>query len=520
MCRHISGDQPPFIPIGKRQDGGAHEKGTGGGDWGSECVWRGWDEDFRCFCAGDQTGEQRKKSRTFPTPTMDRGHLPERILNLTLEIVYLLTGESYMVVKKSSDQTGGSSLPDGGIPPSPMAVLPFPPPIQERSNKQKILELTNQIIELLMGEVPQDNEEVTLNFSMEEWEHLGRGAGGTMEEMMEPFQDLHPADFGGSLDISEPRAMMDYSRGAQYICKPRKRKGQPMRYVADNSALAEDGNLTDSDSHTDYPSAYAKKELRARIHTRSEETQTDLTLALIKDEAEDRGTKASPMDFLRVDYDSIFAASSLLAPQEAARKLYDCTLCGKTFTSKSGIVKHRRMHSGRVVACPDCGKEFTCNSELVAHQRTHTGEKPFPCSSCGKCFSTNTNLVAHQRIHTGEKPYACIECGKCFTSSSDLVKHQIIHTGEKPFCCLDCGKGFTSKSNLVKHQRIHTGEKPFLCSECGKGFAIKSNLIKHQVVHTGEKPYPCPECGKCFSNQSNVAKHQRTHYGPKRKLLE
>ncbi|XP_075070900.1 gastrula zinc finger protein XlCGF66.1-like [Mixophyes fleayi] len=465
---------------------------------------------------------------------MDKGQIPERILNFTLEIIYLLTGEDYIVVKKSGDSETPSSHPcvSGGLSrtQSPITVPPPHSLIHERDNDQKILELTNKIIQLLTGEIPKRNEDVTLSFSMEEWDRLGRDTIHNVDDMMmDNHQTLRSLDLKDSPDtaVPETRSVVEINQGGQYttICKTRKRKGQPVRYVAENSGSGEEGNLTDSGAHaehaqTEYPPAYIKEGFSTKIYTRSEHTQTDLTSARIKGDPGEDGGKGPHPDFLRIDYDSIFVGNSVSTPQESTRKLYDCTLCGKTFTSKSGIVKHRRMHSGRVVTCADCGKEFTCNSELVAHQRTHTGEKPFPCASCGKCFSTNTNLVAHQRIHTGEKPYSCTECGKCFTSSSDLVKHQIIHTGEKPFCCSDCGKGFTSKSNLVKHQRIHTGEKPFLCSECGKGFAIKSNLIKHQVVHTGEKPYPCPECGKCFSNQSNVAKHQRTHYGVKRIVIE
>ncbi|XP_075698209.1 gastrula zinc finger protein XlCGF48.2-like [Rhinoderma darwinii] len=456
---------------------------------------------------------------------MDRGQIPDRILNLTLEIIYLLTGEDYIVVKKSSDQTGDSSVSDefSVRTQSSIAVPPTHSLIHERNNDQKILDLTNKIIHLLTGEVPRGDEDVTLNFTMEEWERLGRDPVSNMDMMiMENHQTLSSLNLGDSLDkvVSETKNMVNISPIRHYpnMCKPRKRKGQPVRYVADNSASCEDDNLINSDASTEHAQdehVNMEKDLDAKIYMRSEHTQTDFTPTPVKDEPKD-GAKVPQSDFVRIDYDSVFIANQTSTPQETSRKLYDCSLCGKTFTSKSGIVKHQRMHSGRVVSCPDCGKDFTCNSELVAHQRTHTGEKPFPCPSCGKCFSTNTNLVAHQRIHTGERPYSCTECGKCFTSSSDLVKHQIIHTGEKPFCCPDCGKGFTSKSNLVKHQRIHTGERPFLCSECGKGFAIKSNLIKHQVVHTGEKPYPCPECGKCFSNQSNVAKHQRTHYGLKR----
>ncbi|XP_069835733.1 oocyte zinc finger protein XlCOF7.1-like [Dendropsophus ebraccatus] len=455
---------------------------------------------------------------------MDRGQIPERILNLTLEIIYLLTGEDYIVVKKSSDQAvdcGVASSDFSGRIQSCIAIDP-PHSLIERNSEQKILELTNKIIELLTGEVPRGDEDVSLNFMVEDWERLGRDPDGNMDPMMmENHQTLGSLNMNEMVSEAKNMVSINPKRLFPSICKSRKRKGQPVRYVANSSVSCEDDNVHNLYGATDqaqeeYTSVNVKKE-DTKVYMRSEHTQTDFipTPVPTKEEPEDE-PKNPDSDFLRVDYDSVFLASQASISLESNRKLYDCALCGKTFTSKSGIVKHQRMHAGRVVCCPDCGKEFTCNSELVAHQRTHTGEKPFPCPSCGKCFSTNTNLVAHQRIHTGERPYTCIECGKSFTSSSDLVKHQIIHTGEKPFCCSDCGKGFTSKSNLVKHQRIHTGERPFLCSECGKGFAIKSNLIKHQVVHTGEKPYPCPECGKRFSNQSNVAKHHRTHYGEKR----
>ncbi|XP_056393204.1 zinc finger protein 501-like [Hyla sarda] len=219
----------------------------------------------------------------------------------------------------------------------------------------------------------------------------------------------------------------------------------------------------------------------------------------------------------------------------------NCEECGKEFTRRSGLIRHRKSHIGKKqyvfgercitqshltvherihaeetpYSCSECGKLFKCKSQLVRHMRIHTGEKPYSCSECGKCFKRKSHLSEHERIHTEVKPYSCSECGKCFISKSDLVIHERIHTGEKPYSCSECGKCFHSKSQLVKHERIHTGEKPYSCSECGKCFISKSDLVIHERIHTGEKPYSCSECGKCFKQTSHLSEHKRIHTGEK-----
>ncbi|XP_073412854.1 gastrula zinc finger protein XlCGF66.1-like [Dendrobates tinctorius] len=114
----------------------------------------------------------------------DRGKMAERILNLTLEIIFHLTGEDYTLVKTSSDRCQ-SPVSEGRE--GTMSPIPGPPPhhqIHEDINAQKILELTNKMIELLTGEVPIRCQDVTVYLSMEEWEYLEGHKDRYQEVMM------------------------------------------------------------------------------------------------------------------------------------------------------------------------------------------------------------------------------------------------------------------------------------------------------------------------------------------------
>ncbi|XP_077111616.1 uncharacterized protein LOC143767284 [Ranitomeya variabilis] len=468
----------------------------------------------------------------------DRDKMVERILHLTLEILFRLTGEDYTVVKKTSSKRCQDPVSEGwGRPLSPIMGPPPHPLIHEDINNQKILELTYKMIELLTGEVPIRCQDVTVYFSMEEWEYLEGHKDLYKDVMMEIPQPLTSSVLSSEKTTPErcPRPLLQ-DRKQEDPNVPQDHQGKDLphintteTYVRGDERCKEEiptDNRTDEcEEHAivlDVPPALHRKNLSSNLlqevlSSTSSKTNT-------KNKSHRRGVEyqiahTEEKQFSCSECEKSYSCKSRLVIHQRSHtgeKPFSCSECGKCFNVKENLVTHQRSHTGeKPYSCSECGKCFVVRSHLTSHQRIHTGERPFSCSECGKCFRWETNLVAHKRIHTGEKPFSCSECGKCFVVSSHLISHQRIHTGEKSFSCSECGKCFKWESNLVIHKRTHTGEKPFSCLECGKCFAQKSKLVLHQRIHTGEKPFTCLECGKCFRDKSNLVKHLRIHKGTK-----
>ncbi|XP_069605932.1 gastrula zinc finger protein XlCGF57.1-like isoform X1 [Ranitomeya imitator] len=468
---------------------------------------------------------------------VDRDKMAERILHLTLEILFRLTGEDYTVVKKTSSDRCQDPVSEGwGRPLSPITG---PSPhllIHEDINDQKILELIYKMIELLTGEVPIRCQDVAVYFSMEEWEYLEGHRDLYENVIMEVPQLLTSPDLSSKRTTPErcPRLLLPQDFNQEDPNAPQDHQSEDLTHINTTETYVRgDGRCKEEILTYDYPADDCTRRSEGQL-TSSVFKSDDLEI--LQDTTEvitvtpNISSSIHGKDLSSDPMKQVPSADSLLTTKKnqshkrgikkqtaaKAKKSFSCSECGKCYTDIRHLVTHQKTHTGmKPFSCSECGKFFKWKSSLVHHHKTHTGEKPFLCSECGKCCKSKLDLVHHQRTHTGEKPFSCSECGKCFNQKGNLNEHQRTHTGEKPFSCSECGKCFTYKGNLDEHQRTHTGEKPFSCSECGKCFTNKSQFIKHQRIHTGEKPFSCSECGKCFTNKETLVRHQITHTGEK-----
>ncbi|XP_053546482.1 zinc finger protein 37A [Bombina bombina] len=429
--------------------------------------------------------------------------MTERIVNHALEIIYLLTGEEYTIVKKNS---------------------------------------TCKTIPQLNGEVPVKCGDVAIYFSLEEWEYIKGHKDVYKDVMIEKHQALK------TVEISAHESTGVHSENIESISISDE-DDDDVLLVEINSGTCTGGMNSDilhaEPTQTQYVSSQLEAEQEVCHNIAPENVQVENSYedetnmqqldihstacaneSIVEDIIEEPHIAACSFEmfegdtslFHRVPIENYKSQTPLNMVEYQTTYIgetsHTCQKCGKSFFSQAQLVKHHKTHmKGNSYICHSCGKCFPQKSRLVVHVRTHTGEKPYMCRKCGKRFSDKSNLAKHYKSHTGAKPYVCLKCGKGFTQRSDLDRHDRTHTGEKPYVCQNCDKSFSQRSSLMKHLKTHTGDKPYVCQECGKGFFERSDLEKHYRTHTGEKPFVCQDCGKSFSQKSSLIKHHRTHTG-------
>ncbi|XP_063289965.1 zinc finger protein ZFP2-like [Pelobates fuscus] len=488
---------------------------------------------------------------------MDWTRIDEKILGLTLEIISLLTGEDQVVAKtfcECVDHNRPHHVTEGSYKTERLsAVIPRSSLIHERGNDKKILELTKKIIHMLTGEVPIRCEDVTVYFSMEEWEYLEGHKDLYKDVMKEDHQTLSSLDKPLSGEYHTPDCVPEFGNNEKSVAKPkdgppylrtskvRQRLKNNTPYMWEESPPCIEANHRDMDIYkeTEYPSTDIKKESALHeegnltgfdIHACTDNTQTEYSSILIKEESAsyEEGNRPPGVDIYKSSHNSTLADNEdnracsnihsinpcieLNTPyhidgnatqsKDNIEEIFPISDCPQGFSSDTQDVKHQPTPTG---------KYLLSTSDPVIHEMNYKGENQISSSESGSDFIQVSNLVKQEMDWTEHKPYICSECGKDFTQAAELASHKMVHNKAGPYKCTECSKSFKKKHQLVNHQKIHKGEKPFKCSECGKCFIWKYKMNSHKLIHLGKKPFKCNECGKCFTQKRNLIGHQMIH---------
>ncbi|XP_006824171.1 uncharacterized protein LOC102800530 [Saccoglossus kowalevskii] len=204
----------------------------------------------------------------------------------------------------------------------------------------------------------------------------------------------------------------------------------------------------------------------------------------------------------------------------------------------------------KIYSCLQCGKEYSSRNNLKRHKLTHLGMKPYRCNICKRTFQRRDYAIWHQQKYhnffgrdisivsvlqvpkfplnrseasqsvkassTGESPAAPSMSSR---KGRGVGGSKQASNAPKAFQCPQCGKQFVSSRTLKRHKLTHTGLKPFKCNICGRSFLRKDYAIWHQQKfheHFGRDITVLPTDLNSVSTSGTITNKRRADFGFKR----
>ncbi|XP_073400456.1 uncharacterized protein [Dendrobates tinctorius] len=501
----------------------------------------------------------------------------EMILKFTLKIIYLLTGENYGPLSNSSKHMKALWTPhiSSGWSGSQSQVEPPPQALTEEKNndQKKILALVNKIIELLTGEVPVRCQDVTLYFSMEEWDYIEGHKDQYKDFDLQPVKS--PCTAGSQKGNSSDSCFSSKKCSKNPCCTPQANQIEDLKiikvevlddeeelYGRSNTdceqqeiCLGDGGNFSPTDGsikrrlpkscsspldsaaeyNSDDPQGEDQIDIKVCIVGRDEETYVRGDQYLMEDDPStddspiperegpalslDRKPRAKNKEDTPMSSFSGFLSCGQRSLEHTAEAAVNHGAPLGCSTATSG--NNRSRNQSRKKSKRRLGAYSHCRAEEVNSRGNFFDANPITPNihsiPHGLGLSYDSTIhgsfsfdPSHILINSGHLGNA-IYSGSYPHNDFTLASNPVV----KSFPCPECGKRFRYKWHLNKHLRIHRGDKPYLCYECGLCFKEKFNLANHLKIHTGEKPFLCSQCGKRFSTKSNLFEHLRVHTGEK-----
>ncbi|PIO27495.1 hypothetical protein AB205_0142970 [Aquarana catesbeiana] len=298
----------------------------------------------------------------------DRSHITERILNLTLEIIYLLTGES------------GDHMT--------ITVPPCDSPQPERHNMQKILEITKKMMELLTGES----------------RNLRDSKVEVKEEIKEEDDEDEVMEESESLKVHKDLYQDTMVESSSYR-NPPERCPRPL-YSRDSTH--EDHTIPHHHQGEDLTNVKVEDEVEER-YVRDDQQYTEEAGMMRTFKEEDTPTEISTGHTIKEP-----SKDHLALPPGCKMKEEDITRdCAGEKTMRSAA--DGGLHSVYRLSNPSDSEQPLRDDVGIQ------GKEKFSCPECGECFSSELSLTAHQRSHMDEKVHSCSDAGNVLHRNQFLL---------------------------------------------------------------------------------------------------
>ena len=100
-----------------------------------------------------------------------------------------------------------------------------------------------------------------------------------------------------------------------------------------------------------------------------------------------------------------------------------CNICGKSFSKKFALNRHRQLHNNETYSCATCAKVFVTKQYLEIHVLTHNTAKSFECDKCNQQFLTKSCIRKQTLSKHEDQSHVCEYCNKIVKRSDSLKKY-------------------------------------------------------------------------------------------------
>ena len=141
--------------------------------------------------------------------------------------------------------------------------------------------------------------------------------------------------------------------------------------------------------------------------------------------------------------------------EQTGGKLHWCPGCRCAFSCQDKLGDHMKIHAEeKPLKCLKCyhGTKGKGNI-LPRYMEIGCGKRPYRCTVCSRSFSSKSRFCGHARIHSEVMPYKCKICHKGYCYKRDLSAHMRTHPDKKLHKCTVCNERF------LKYKETH--ENPF-----------------------------------------------------------